>query len=267
MWDLPASCTDCSLTALLYGASKAGKSTASVTTVEPRLYFDVEAASRFLPIKRIVWDPAQPPPEYDGSWDTAVVQTRSWGDVKKAYQWLASGKHPFRSIIIDSITELQNRFLEQEAGRTQPTMQIYGAAYREVGGLVRDIRDLTVHPSNPITQVVMVAMAKEGQDGRWHPWLVGQLATVLPYLLDVTGYLYIDTVADPLTGDITDTRKLLTRATADFEAGERVGGRIPRIVENPNFAHMLAQVFPGEVPPAPAAEVTDTSNLAEATNE
>jgi hypothetical protein len=230
----------------LYGASKAGKSTLAATTVEPRLMFDVEAASRFLPIKRVVWDPSDPPPEYDGSWDTAVVNTRSWKDVERGYQWLASGRHPFRSVIIDSISELQNRFLEQEAGRTQPTMQNYGAAYRAVGGLVRDIRDLTVHPINPITQVVMVAMARQGQDGRWHPWLVGQVATVLPYLLDVTGYLYIDPVTDPLSGEVTETRKLLTRATSDFEAGERVGGRIPRIVENPRLDQMLTLVFPAE---------------------
>ena len=247
-WDVPASCTDCSLTALVYGASKSGKSTLSVTTVAPRLYFDVEAASRFLPIQRVTWDPKDPPPEDDGSWDTCVVQTRTWADVEKGYQWLASGRHPFRSVIIDSISELQNRFLEKEAGRSQPTMQVYGTAYRAIGGLVRDIRDLTVHPTNAITQVVMVAMAKQGQDGRWHPWLVGQVATVLPYLLDITGYLYIDSETDPLTGEVTEIRKLLTRPTPDFEAGERVGGRVPRIVENPRLDQMLAQVFPGEVP-------------------
>lgn len=253
-WDVPASCTDCSLTVLLYGASKAGKSTASVTTVAPRLYFDVEAASRFLPIQRVNWNPSEPPPEADGTWDTAVVQTRSWADVEKAYQWLASGRHPFRSVIIDSISELQNRFLEQEAGRSQPTMQQFGSTYRAVGGLVRDVRDLTVHPTNPITQVVLVAMAKQGQDGRWHPWVIGQLATVLPYLLDVTGYLYIDAVVDPITGEVAEHRKLLTRPTADFEAGERVGGRIARIIENPRLDQMLAQVFPGDAAPVSTTE-------------
>jgi len=53
---------DRSVSFLIYGASKSGKSTLSVTSPAPRLYMDVEAASRFLPIKRIDWNPAKSAP-------------------------------------------------------------------------------------------------------------------------------------------------------------------------------------------------------------
>jgi len=234
---------DRALTVLVFGASKAGKSTLAVTAPEPRLYLDVESASRFLPIKRVYWDPAKnPPPEYDGTWDTAVVQTRDWGTVEKVYQWLVSGKHPFKSLIIDSISELQTRFIENLSGRSQLSQQNWGDVYRAVGGLVRDIRDLTMHPTKPMQCVVMTAMMKE-MNGRYTPWCQGQLQTLLPYLMDVTGYLWADSKVDELTGENIEVRKLLTRRTDSYEAGERVGGRIERVIENPDISDMINQIF------------------------
>lgn len=218
------------LTILVHGASKAGKSSFSVTCPAPRLYMDVESASRFLAIRRREWDPAkEAPPEPDGTWDTAVVATRDWGTVERAYQWLASGQHPFRSLIIDSISELQQRYLEKETGRQQPTMQQWGSTFRIVSGLVRDIRDLTQHPTKPMECVVMTAMTRQ-MDGMWRPWVQGQLQTVLPYLLDVVGYLWVDQEVNELTGEAVEVRKILTRRTGQFEAGERVDGKIPTVV-------------------------------------
>jgi hypothetical protein len=235
---------DTALTVLVFGASKAGKSTLAVTAPAPRLYLDVESASRFLPIKRVYWNPAtEAPPEYDGSWDTCVVQTRDWATVERVYQWLVSGKHPFSSLIIDSISELQTRFIENTGGRNQLTQQGWGDVYRAVGGLVRDIRDLTMHPTKPMQCVVMTAMMKES-NGRYVPWCQGQLATLLPYLMDVTGYLWAETTQPTeLSTETIEVRKLLTRRTETYEAGERVGGRIDRVITNPNIEQMINQIF------------------------
>lgn len=220
-----------SLTILVHGASKSGKSSFSVTCPTPRLYLDVESAGRFLAIKAVSWDPArEAPPVEDGTWDTAVVATRDWGTVERAYQWLASGQHPFKSVIIDSVSELQQRFIESKSGRNQPTMQDWGAVFRVVSGLVRDIRDLTMHQTKPLECVVMTAMTRQ-QEGMWRPWVSGQLQTVLPYLLDVVAYLWTEQAVDETTGEVKEVRKILTRRTTQFEAGERVDGKIPIVVE------------------------------------
>lgn len=247
---MPEDVIDHSLTVLIHGASKVGKSTLSVTAPAPRLYLDVESASRFLDIKRKHWDPyKEAPPEPDGTWDTCVVQTRDWGVVERVYQWLSSGKHPFKSLIIDSISELQGRFLEKEAGRGQITQQQWGNAYRSVGGLVRDIRDLTMHPTNPIECVVMTAMTKN-VDGKWKPYVQGQLQAVLPYLLDAVVYLWVDNEQD-LSGTSIEVRKILTRPTSEFEAGERVGGAWPAVINDPNLKKMKDMIFsPEEATPA-----------------
>jgi AAA domain len=234
---------DRSISFLIYGASKSGKSTLAVSSPAPRLYMDVEAAARFLPIKRVAWNPAkEEPPEYDGTWDTAVVPTKNWDTVMKAYQWLASGKHPFNSFIIDSISELQQRYIEGISGRSQLQLQQWGDAFREVAGLIRDIRDLTVHPTKPVQCVVLTAMARN-RDGLWSPFVQGQLQDVMPYFLDLTGYLYVE--LEPGEGDmLVEKRRLLTRRTTQFEAGQRLGGAIPPIVESPNLEEMIETVFP-----------------------
>lgn len=241
---------DRALSVLVHASSKAGKSSLSVTSPAPRVYCDVESAARFLEaegrIKPIKWNPSDPVPVDDGTWDTAVVATRDFETVEQVYKVLNSGQHPFKSLVIDSISELQFRYVDQKTGRAQPTMQQWGSAYRDVGGFVRDIRDLTMHPIKPLEAVVIVAMTRQ-VDGKYVPWAQGQLQTVLPYLLDATTYLYIDT--DPETSK--PVRMLLTQPTANFEAGCRISTRWPIVIPEPNISTMIDAVF-GAVPAAAA---------------
>ena len=218
-----------SLTMLVHGPSKAGKSLLGVSTPAPRVLLDVEAAARFLPIRQVEWDPALPPPEPSGEWDTAVVPIRHWNDATKALKWLESGKHQFRSVTLDSVSELQARYLEHVAGRGQIKLQDWGGALRELRGFISDLRDLTAHRTNPLEAVVVTSMSKVEQDGRAYPWLQGQMKTVIPYLLDLI--TYIDVVPDKVTGE--EHRYLYSRKTKTYLAGERVGGRIPPVLQLP----------------------------------
>ena len=183
-----------SLTLMVYGESKVGKSTFAVTAPYPRLMLDVEGGHRFLPINVKYWDPMrEEPPVADGTWDTVVVQVRDYDVVMKAFQWLQSGKHQFKSLIIDSISELQVKCMDNIAGTEQMKMQQWGELLRHMGALLRDLRDLTMHPTQPLEAVVLTAMARRGQDDRMHPYLQGQLAVQAPYFYDVLGYIAIET--------------------------------------------------------------------------
>lgn len=255
--------SDRALSVLVHGHSKVGKSTFAATAPYPRLLLDVEAASRFLPIIKTVWDPKEgPPPMADGTWDTCIVYVRDYNTVVQVYSWLQSGQHQFKSLILDSISELQVRLKEQIAGRGQLQTQQWGEVLTALSGLMRDFRDLTMHPTNPLEAVVLTAMTSQ-RDGIWRPYLQGQLATVIPYFWDITGYLYIDQVAsDDPTGNTPpqEVRRLLTGKHPLFEAGERVQGRIPSVLDNPRIDTMLDMVF-GEAavaaPPPPEAEPTE----------
>lgn len=247
--------SDRSLSVLVHGHSKVGKTTFAATAPYPRLFLDVESASRFLNVTKTVWDPmSQAPPVADGTWDTCVVYVRDYATVKKVYEWLSTGQHQFRSLIIDSISELQVRCQEAIAGRGQMQMQQWGELLRDMAGLCRDLRDLTMHPTNPLEAVVLTAMTVN-RDGIWKPYLQGQLATVIPYFWDLTGYLYVDQVQDDPTQPPYEVRRMLTRKHPEYEAGERVGGRLPNVVDVPNIETMLDTIF-GPRPEAVPAETS-----------
>ena len=236
-----------SLTVMVYGESKVGKSTFAVTAPYPRLMLDVEGGHRFLPIVVKYWDPLrEEPPIADGTWDTVVVTVRDYDTVIKVYQWLQLGKHQFKSLIIDSISELQVKCMDSIAGTEQMKMQQWGELLRHMGHLLRDLRDLTSHPTQPLEAVVMTAMASRGQDNRMHPYLQGQLKVQAPYFYDVLGYISNETIPNPDPTQLPyKARRMYVERTDEVEAGERVQGRLGAIVEQENLGieRMLDMIF------------------------
>lgn len=236
-----------SLTLMVYGESKVGKSSFAVTAPYPRLMLDVEGGHRFLPIVVRYWDPLrEEPPVADGTWDTCVVTIRDYDTVIKTYQWLQLGKHQFKSLIIDSISELQVKCMDSIAGNEQMKMQQWGELLRHMGGLLRDIRDLTMHPTNPLEAVVLTAMSRSSQEGRNKPYLQGQLAIQAPYFYDILGALTVEQVSnsDPLQPPYK-VRRMYVERTNEYEAGERVQGRLGSIVEQDKLSIevMLNTIF------------------------
>jgi hypothetical protein len=236
-----------SLTMVLYGQSKVGKSTLAATAPGPRLLLDVEGGARFLPIKPVAWDPlTQAPPEDNGGWDTCVVTLTEFSTLQKVHEWLSSGQHPFKSVIIDSVTEAQVKIVDSVSGRAQVKMQDWGEILRATTGLMRDMRDLTMHPTNPLTSVVLIAMENEGQDGKKRPWLQGKSGVTLPYLFDITGHLRVDEFPNPdPTQPNIRLRRLIIGPNDDAVAGERVGGRLGDVVEGEdlNIQNMIDRVY------------------------
>jgi hypothetical protein len=238
---------DRSLTIMVYGESKVGKSTFAVTAPYPRLMLDVEGGHRFLPINVKYWDPIrEEPPVADGTWDTVVVQVREYDVVMKTFQWLQSGKHQFKSLIIDSISELQVKCMDNIAGTEQMKMQQWGELLRHMGALLRDLRDLTMHATQPLEAVVLTAMARKGQDGVYRPYLQGQLAIQAPYFYDILGAITVEQVPnpDPMQPPYK-VRRMYVERTPEYEAGERVQGRLGKVVEQGDLGveRMLDIVF------------------------
>jgi hypothetical protein len=208
---------------------------------------DVEGGHRFLPINVKYWDPVrEEPPVADGTWDTVVVQVRDYDVVMKAFQWLQSGKHQFKSLIIDSISELQVKCMDNIAGTEQMKMQQWGELLRHMGALLRDLRDLTMHPTQPLEAIVLTAMSRKGQDNVYRPYLQGQLAIQAPYFYDILGAITVEQVPnpDPMQPPYK-VRRMYVERTPEYEAGERVQGRLGKVVEQGDLGieRMLDMVF------------------------
>lgn len=179
------------LAAVIHGESGAGKSYFGGTAPAPRLILDAEGGSRFIRSNRpsIKWNPStEQPPEFDGTWNACFVDVFNWNTFYNAYQWLASGQHPFQSVVIDSLTEVQKRLVDDIAGIDQPTLQDWGTIGRNMEDIIRKFRDLSRHPSSSIN-VIMLCLSHL-RDGETRPFLKGQLELSLPAFVDVVGYLY-----------------------------------------------------------------------------
>lgn len=239
---------------IVFGASKRGKSWLGDTTPAPRVVLDAEAGSRWTPSRKVKWDPTrEAPPAPDGTWDTAIVEVRSYQAVLKAYEWLNSGKHPFRSVVMDSISEVQQRAIDDMVGSSAMKVQDWGQLLRVVSDLVRKFRDLLVNPVRPLDVVLFIAMAKQRNDGTWAPHIQGSLATTLPYYVDACTYL--DVVP---TEDGRQIRRLFCGTFPGFETGHRLPEQLlGQYVDEPNLSEMLARIR-GEVQLPTTSSMTST---------
>jgi hypothetical protein len=226
---------------LIHGPAKSGKTSFADTAPAPRLLLDVESGgSDFTPSTKTHWDPKKDkPPVDDGTWETCVVYVREPGDVTKSYEWLNAGQHPFRSVILDSITEDQVRTITKVTGGGEMDLKKWGKVLQEVGGVARQLRDLVTHPVKPLDAVVIVAATHQrGGNGNWTPFVQGQLRVFLPYLYDMLAYL-----GEPIRNtDGTITRRLLTGPLPGFDAGGRFEALLPHVIDNPNITDMLSVI-------------------------
>lgn len=254
------------LSVLIHGESKHGKSTLACTAPPPLVVFDAEGSTKFLPMRVKRWDPLrEAPPSYDGTWDAANVIVHDYDTLDQGLQWLESGQHQFRSVVLDSITEIQRKLKDKIAGVGEMNFDHWDNLLRRMDGLLRRFRDLTQHYSNPFLMAVFTAETKM-IDGQYRPSMQGQIKDAIPYLFDIVGCLqamqYRNADGSPAlseSGEPFEYRQLLTRPTNPlYYAGQRVQARVPAIVvgtpvsvppasmaeSTPNLTTMLLQVFP-----------------------
>lgn len=235
--------SDRALSFLVYGTAGAGKTRFSTTGPKPLLLLDVEMASRFVKaeIKKIYWNPlTENPPVDDGTWDICVVKVNDWKKAEKAYEWLKSRNHPFKTVVVDSISELQTKAIEDINGRKQFQTQDWGKLLARMSFFCKDLRDLTGDDENIIEAVVVTAMARQEGDVL-KPFLQGSVKDQIPYWFDITAYLYVTQEPDA-NGEVIDTRNLLVGRHPNFEAKSRVDG-LPNVISTPNIKVMLDNIF------------------------
>lgn len=249
------------LTVLIHGDSGHGKSWLLNTAPGPRLLLDPEGRSEYLADPRdptgmtpqhiVEWDPRQPVPEQSKDADTVtVVNVQRFEDLQLAYAWLASGQHPFASLLVDSLTECQQRAIDYIANTRPMETQDWGTLLRELEALVRKMRDLRKHPTNPLWVVAFSAGSQE-KNGKQRPLLQGQLSLKVAYHFDVVGY--IARGIDETTGE--EIRNLHIKPFGQIEAKDNthvLSRHYGSPIRNPNLTDMLYALNPQPVESASA---------------
>lgn len=221
------------LTALIHGGTGVGKSWLLDTMISPRLIFDAEGGSGDTPSNKIEWkNVAEPPPEIPEGVDTVRVIVRNLTTLNTGLQWLESGKHSFKSVGIDSVTELQKRVMDKVVGTRPAEIQDWGVLLREMESLVRRFRDLTFPGTNKRLWTVAFITGERNA----LPHVQGQLADTLPYFVDVVGLLTVGQEDGALV------RKLLIQPIDGAIAKDRTHKLTQHygpVIKNPDFAKLL----------------------------
>lgn len=232
---------------LVHGEPGVGKSWFGQTTPAPRLVLDAEGGSR-SPKRMLVdgtvqrqrmvtWDPQREEPPKAGDWDTCHVAVQDFTTVQRAYEWLHAGQHPFRSVVLDSLTEIQKRCKDSVSGTDTPTEQGWGLLLIRMEHLVRvQFRDLVFHPTHPLEAVVLLALTDE-KKGKRRPAIQGALSTSLPGYMDVEGYMFVQVDE---SGE--EWRRLLIAPRDGFEAKDRthtLSAHYGAAITNPDVEEML----------------------------
>lgn len=248
---------DRTLSVIVHAAAKAGKSTLTSTAPPPICVLDVEGSWKFIrtagyrsgiAMRRRTWDPlTELPPRYDGSWDFCHVLVKDWDTLRMVYKQLAEQPHDFRSVVVDSVTEAQRRLKAKLRGLDKMQLQDWGDLLVHMDKLIRDIRDLTLLPSNPIVLVVFVAET-ELKNGKWRPAMQGAIGTGMPYWVDAVTYLYHVKEADANGQNTLRRQQLLISGNDQIECGERVQGALPEVLSDPNLTTILRMVYGEDTP-------------------
>jgi hypothetical protein len=209
------------LSLMVHADAKAGKSTLGATVPAPRVVLDAESGSFWAPGRKIEWNPMRETvPVPDGTWDSAMVRVADTAVAKRVYDVLNSGQHGFNGMVIDSLTEVQQRIIDDLAGTRQLSREQWGVLLRNVNAMIRQFRDLISHPIRPMWGICYIAGTHQFQ-GKWRPLLQGGARDYVPYYPDILGYI----------GAMQDgSRHLLIGPHPQYETGERVGGRLPFIM-------------------------------------
>jgi hypothetical protein len=222
------------LSILLHGDSGVGKSWLAGSAVQPVLVLDVEGRARYLPYpNKVEWEPQRDKPPEAGEWTHCVVNVTRFSTLQSVYQWLQSGQHCFRSVVLDSLMEAQKRFIDELVGMEQLQTQHWGDVLRHLESLVRSYRDLTLSTGNTIDCVVFTVGSKVSDAGKTVPLLQGALQNTLPYYLDAVGYLYV------VHENGTPTRNLLVQPTPTIVAKDGTGRLGGPIIPNPNLTTLF----------------------------
>jgi phage nucleotide-binding protein len=215
--------------AILYGASGVGKTTQVKTLVDSGYkVLVISAESGLLSLGQTDVDVIDLTVDERGD---KVKPENRFENLVKAYNFLETGKHKYDTIVLDSLTEINQVLLEYLRTKypdAKNTLQMYGENSLVMNKMVKKFRDL---PYNVIL-IALESLEKDEVGRRFIVMdLVGKVANGIPPLFDEVIYMFIEEKGD---------RKFLTNKTEKLMAKDR-SGRLDQ-VEVAHLGNLLNKI-------------------------
>lgn len=181
--------------ALVYGSSGSGKTTFAGTATNA-IFASAEGGLMSI---------ADIKPDF--------VEIKSLKELTDLLSYLKTQKHPYQTVIIDSISEINEIIKIEIKRKTGKAMQLqdWGDLAEKIRAILRGFRDLPMH-------VLFLAQENCEMDDqkivKVVPQLNGKAATEIAYFMDIVGYLSI--AAD-------GSRHLLTESNSKYLTKDRSG--------------------------------------------
>lgn len=121
----------------------------------------------------------------------SFVDIKSLKDLQELYDYLKNSKHNFQTVIIDSITEINDIIKNEIEKKTWRAMQLndWGDLWKKIKWILRDFRNLPIH-------VLFIAQETFDKDEdkvtKCVPSLNWKAATEIASFMDIVWYIYTD---------------------------------------------------------------------------
>lgn len=184
--------------------------------------------------------------------DIDIKPIRDWNDFNETLQYLRHEKHGYKSIGIDSLTEvnlwaLNARVLERSATRgddEQPELQDFGHVLTQMRRLIRVFRDLPMHV---FYTAIDDTEPEPGEGNVKIPMMVGRMKREIGALMSVVGCLAIQETQNP-DKTLTKERVLLLHDIPRYRVKARTAWQahdsVPEILSNPTVGRLLDVILP-----------------------
>lgn len=214
------------LNVLVYGPPGSGKTMFCGTSAKKFKPLILSAESGLLSLNAI------------GKFD--FVQIDKFADLVEAKEFLLFGKHNYDTVIMDSVTEIQQvcmRDILKENNRSQSQQSDWGTLNTRMTWMIREFRDSKL---NFVATALLNVVQDSEQKERFGPSLQGALASQIAAYFDEVFFLFTKEDKDK-DGNTVVKRALQTQGTLKYTAKDR-SGKLAMLVK-PDFCELYETIF------------------------